>query len=112
MTTFRFVATRVYEKSVGKIMTPIERYRAEAEIRAAPELWPIVPGTGGVRKARAARGGRGKSGGARIIYYFHAAPGMIYLLTAYAKSESENLTEDEKKQWAKYVQAIKRGETT
>lgn len=30
-----------------------------------------MEGTGGVRKLRWRRGGQGKSGGVRVIYYFH-----------------------------------------
>lgn len=65
----RIVATSGYERRVRKLLTPAERAAAELEIALAPELWPIIVGTSGARKARIARGGRGKSGGARVIYY-------------------------------------------
>ena len=63
-------------------------------------------GTGGARKARAARGGRGKSGGARIIYYVVSRRGVVYLLDVYAKSAKEDLTDAEKKEIRKLVAAI------
>lgn len=65
----RVIATTGYDRRARKLVSPAERTTAEMEIALALEAWPIIPGTGGVRKARAARGGRGKSGGARIIYY-------------------------------------------
>jgi hypothetical protein len=74
-----------------------EQVRAELEIAADPLAWPVIPGLGGVRKARAARGGRGKSGGARVLYYVVVRRGTIYLLYAYAKSVQEDIDEDQKK---------------
>ncbi|MCC7016005.1 MAG: type II toxin-antitoxin system RelE/ParE family toxin [Rhodospirillales bacterium] len=94
----RVVATRQYDRRARKLLTAEERARAEVEIAAAPEAWPVIPGTGGARKARAARGGKGKSGGARIIYYFWLGEQLIYLIDVYAKSEKEDLTHAEKKE--------------
>ncbi len=51
----------------------------------------IIPASGGIRKLRWAASGRGKRGGARIIYYFANAAGRIFLLDIYAKNEKENL---------------------
>jgi len=39
--------------------------------------------------------GRGKRGGARVIYYYHSDWLPLFLLTAYAKNEKENLTRAE-----------------
>jgi hypothetical protein len=50
-----------------------------------------------VRKARAARGASGKSGGVRIIYYCLVVNEQIYLLDIYAKNEQENITDASKK---------------
>ncbi|CAN5863446.1 type II toxin-antitoxin system RelE/ParE family toxin [soil metagenome] len=55
----------------------------------------IIPASGGIRKLRWAASGRGKRGGARIIYYFANAAGRIFLLDIYAKNEKENLTADD-----------------
>lgn len=52
----------------------------------------IISTSGGIRKLRWAASGRGKRGGARIIYYFANAAGRIFLLDIYAKNEKENLT--------------------
>jgi hypothetical protein len=50
-----------------------------------------------VRKIRWSRGGAGKRGGARVIYYYHNAEHPLYLLMAYAKARQENLTPEEKR---------------
>lgn len=87
------VYTRPYERSSGAVMTDAERAAAEDEIAADPMAWPLIPGSGGLRKARARRAGKGKSGGARVIYYYVAADGRVILLFVYAKSEREDLTQ-------------------
>jgi hypothetical protein len=57
-------------------------------------------------QARAARGGRGKSGGARVIYYVVTRRGVLYLLDAYAKSAKEDLTDAEKREIRNIIAAI------
>jgi hypothetical protein len=62
-----------------------------------PAKAPVIPGTGGIRKIRIALNGRGKSGGARVLYVDFVVHGVIGLLYAYPKSEKENITDDDKK---------------
>ena len=102
----KVVATRGYDRRARKLFTPAERATAELEIALAPIAWPVIAETGGARKARAARGGRGKSGGARIIYYAVTRRGVLYLLDVYAKSEKENLSDAEKHEIRKIIAAI------
>ncbi|MGD0498168.1 MAG: type II toxin-antitoxin system RelE/ParE family toxin [Bryobacteraceae bacterium] len=42
--------------------------------------------------------GRGKRGGARIVYVYVVIAGRIYLLRCYAKNVRTDLTPEEKKQ--------------
>lgn len=102
----RVVATRGYDGRARKLFTAAERAAAELEIALQPTAWPVVAGTGGARKARAARGGKGKSGGARIIYYVISLRGVVYLLDVYAKSAKEDLTDGEKKEIRRLIAAI------
>jgi hypothetical protein len=55
-------------------------------------------GSGGVRKLRWAAKGKGKRGGARIIYLHVMIAARIYLLRCYAKNVKSDLTADEKKE--------------
>ena len=55
-----------------------------------PEAGDVIPGSGGCRKVRWAASGRGKSGGARVIY-FNATEQAIWLLIVYTKSKFDNL---------------------
>ena len=75
-----------------------------------PECGEIMQGTGGVRKVRVAVGGRGrgKSGGARVIYYFHGSESLpILIFAVFTKNEKANLSDTEKNNLAKLTQAIK-----
>ena len=54
-----------------------------------------MQGTGGIRKLRWAAGGRGKSGGVRVIYYFHNKSLPLFLLTLFGKNEKVNLSKSE-----------------
>jgi hypothetical protein len=64
----------------------------ERSICAAPDRHPTIRGLRGVRKARFARPGTGKSGGGRAIYYVVIGLGRLYMMTAYAKSKQGDLT--------------------
>ncbi|MGI6081056.1 MAG: type II toxin-antitoxin system RelE/ParE family toxin [Candidatus Avilachnospira sp.] len=61
-----------------------------------PEAGDIMQGTGGLRKVRFAFEGRGKSGSVRVCYVDFEEYTVIYLITAYAKKEKDNLTDKEK----------------
>jgi mRNA-degrading endonuclease RelE of RelBE toxin-antitoxin system len=93
----RLLRTEDYKADAAKVFTAEEQEAAEAEIASDPLRWPVVPETGGVRKARARRSGKGKSGGARVIYYYVSARATIYLLMAYAKTVKEDLTAKERR---------------
>ncbi len=86
-------------------MSSRERAIAETSVAAAPDYWPVIAGTGGARKARIALEGRGKRGGARLVYYWQTAEGEIYLLTVYAKNEKEDLSHDDKKKIKALIEA-------
>jgi len=66
-----------------------------------------IPGAGGVRKLRYAAGGRGKSGGVRVIYYFFDEVNPVLALFLYGKNEQANLTPSEKKAAASLAAAMK-----
>ena len=63
-----------------------------------PDAGDVIPGAGGVRKLRWAAKGKGKRGGARIIYVYLVVAARIYLLRCYAKNVRTDLTADEKKE--------------
>jgi hypothetical protein len=63
-----------------------------------PTAGDVIPGTGGVRKICWALEGRGKRGGARVIFFYHDLEMPLYLFTSYAKSDREELSRAEIKE--------------
>jgi len=61
-----------------------------------------------VRKLRVPLQGMGKSGGARLIYYYRGAVGRIYLITAYSKSRKETLSREEQRAIQMLVRTLDR----
>ena len=57
-----------------------------------PLAWPLIAGTGGLRKMRWSLKGKGKRGGVRVIYYWDEASETFYMLYVYPKSEREDLS--------------------
>lgn len=71
-----------------------------------PQAGVIMQGTGGVRKLRWAREGKGKSGGVRVIYYIHDENLPLFLLTIYGKGQKENLSKAECNDLARLVKVL------
>jgi mRNA-degrading endonuclease RelE of RelBE toxin-antitoxin system len=71
-----------------------------------PTCGDLMPGTGGLRKVRVGRAGRGKRGGARVVYYFHDDEIPILLLAIYAKNEKADLSMAQKREFAALVKDI------
>jgi len=66
-----------------------------------PDAGDVVPGAGGVQKLRWAAKGKGKRGGARIIYLYVVIAARIYLLRCYAKNVKTDLTAGERESCGK-----------
>ena len=71
-----------------------------------PAAGTVIAGTGGVRKPRYALGGRGKSGGVRIIYHHRSVKGRLYLVTVYAKNQKDDLTGAERNAMKQVTEAL------
>jgi hypothetical protein len=66
-----------------------ERLGIVTWIAANPAAGRIIEGTGGARKVRF--GGKGKSGGYRVITFFTGTDIPVFLLSIFAKNEKTNL---------------------
>ncbi len=60
-----------------------------------PSAGDLIPGGRGLRKLRVPLPGRGKRGGARVIYYHWVSKEQCYLVYAYAKNVAANLTKEQ-----------------
>jgi hypothetical protein len=103
----RIVRTAFYERRSAKLLNPLELEAMEQFISENPERHPVIPGTGGFRKARWWRQGSGKRGGVRVVYLFVVRPDLIYMADVYAKNQKENLSDAERKALKKISAQIK-----
>ena len=92
-----------YIRRSEKLLSDGERRDVVNYLAAHPKAGDLMEGTGGVRKLRWGRGGQGKSGGVRVIYYFHSEAMPLYLLTLFAKNERANLSKAERNELADLV---------
>ena len=101
------VSLPAYEAQDSALLDEDERAAMEYFIACSPGDHPVIPGTGGCRKARWARRGHGKSGGFRVVYFFLAEPGRVYMASIYAKSRKQTLSAGDHKVLAKIASEIK-----
>jgi mRNA-degrading endonuclease RelE of RelBE toxin-antitoxin system len=101
-------ATNRYERDAKRLLTERERADVRDAIASNPERHPVVPGTGGLRKARWNRHAKGKSGGVRVIYYFWISGDEVYLLHMYAKNEQADMSAADRKVARTFVEELKR----
>jgi len=94
----RIVRTRRYLRDIKRLKaSPDDVERMEQAIAASPLSSPAIQGLRGVRKGRFRIANRGKSGGGRAIYLFLVTENAVIMLMAYAKSEKDDLSADDRK---------------
>ncbi len=97
------VETPFFLRKSAVLLAENERSELIAFLGMNPEAGDVIPETGGVRKVRWAAKGKGKSGGVRVIYYFHSETLPLFLLTVYSKSQQANLTKAERNEYKRLV---------
>ena len=99
--------TPTFSRQADKLFSEEERRALIDFLAENPLAGDAIPGTGGVRKLRVPASGRGKRGGARIIYYYLNEAMPLYALLAYAKAAQPDLTPREKRTVAALAAALK-----
>ena len=101
-------------------LTPFVAFRSEywtdEDLRAmqsfllvSPDAGDLIRGGSGLRKLRWSAQGRGKQGGARVIYYWHVPKHTTYLIYGYVKSERDDLTPQQIKVLGELTKGMKNG---
>ena len=101
-----FAELPYFRKAVGKVLTSSELLRVKIELTGDPSRGALIQGSGGIRKLRVAAQGKGKSGGARMLYYLMADDAII-LCYIYRKSEKETPTPADLKRISKELKREK-----
>jgi RelE toxin of RelE / RelB toxin-antitoxin system len=101
-------------------LTPFVAFRGEywsdedlrglqSYLLVSPDAGDLISGGSGLRKLRWSAQGRGKRGGARVIYYWNVPGEQIYLIYGYVKSERDDLTPPQVKALAALMKDLKHG---
>ena len=96
----------MFQRKASRLLSDSEREEMITYLSEHPCAGVIMEGSGGIRKLRWARSGRGKSGGIRVIYYFYDETMPLYLLTAFGKNEKISLSKKERNLLAKSVEEL------
>ncbi len=95
-----------YEQKASSLLNDSEKQGIINYLAIHPHAGVVMKGIGGIRKFRWASGNRGKSGGVRVIYYFHNKSMPLFLLTLFGKNEKSNLSKAERNELTKLVNVL------
>ena len=95
-----------YIQRSSRLLNESEKKGIINYLASHPQSGAIMQGTGGIRKFRWATGNKGKSGGVRVIYYFHNKSIPLFLLTVFGKNEKDNLSKTERNELAKFANLL------
>lgn len=94
--TFRhtFFKTQILKRRAAELNAWHEIDELKKILDVRPDAGDVIPGGDGLRKIRIPLHGKGKRGGARVIYYFLAAHDAIILVYMFAKNEIADISQD------------------
>jgi len=108
--TREFIRTSYFDKRWNAMGLTDDDLRAlESYLLDNPGIGDIIPGTGGAIKVRWAlkHSGKGKSGGARVIYIDLVRKAHIHLLLCYPKSKQDNMTREQSLYLKQLIETLK-----
>jgi mRNA-degrading endonuclease RelE of RelBE toxin-antitoxin system len=100
------VETCFFYKQSRKLLSEKAMDELKNFLALNPQIGDLIPGLRGIRKTRWQANQKGKSGGARIIYFFHNLNMPVFLLDIYTKSEKGDLSPQQKKIMNRMVDEI------
>ena len=105
-----FVEMSWFTKRLPGRLDDAEYRDFQQKLIANPDIGDVMPGCGGLRKARWVQSGRGKGkrSGVRIIYLAIPEASLIYLVDIYGKDEKDDLSANEKSELAAIMKELKK----
>lgn len=98
-----FVELPIFVRCAESLFTDEDLHRVQMALLEDPLRGDPIPGGHGLRKLRAPLPGRGKRGGARVIYYLRINHERCYLVYAYAKNVAADLTPEQLRRLAEVM---------
>lgn len=89
--------TPTFSRQADKLFNEEEKRGLIDYLATNPLAGDVIPDTGGVRKLRFEAAGRGKRGGARIVYCYLGEAKPVHALLAYGKDAKTDMTPTEKR---------------
>ncbi len=86
------IETPIFTRQVDDQLSDEEFRLLQLHLMEHPDAGAIIPASGGLRKVRWRLPGRGRRGGARVIYCWKTARSRLYLLFLYPKNVRSDLT--------------------
>ncbi len=105
--TITFVETPHFTRQLAECVDDADYRAFQLELLENPERGDLLVGCRGLRKARMALAGRGKSGGARVIYLYLPEDHILYFFLLFKKSDAANLTKSKRNQLGILAEQIK-----
>ncbi len=87
-----FIERPLFTELIADLVDDTQYAAFQKELLLHPEKGDVMRHSDGLRKARLRLPGRGKSGGARVVYLYLGRHETIVLFYVYTKAKSENLT--------------------
>ncbi len=102
-----FIELPLFTEQITDLLDDMDYALFQAELLRWPEKGAVIPQSGGLRKVRMRLPGRGKSGGARVIYLHLPRHDAIVLFYVYTKARRADLSPDQLKRLRHAAAVIK-----
>jgi hypothetical protein len=105
-----FIETTEFTRAISEFLPDHTYAKFQQRLMLNPDQGAVMAGCGGLRKVRMAdsKRGKGKRGGARVIYLYVPTAKRFYLLDVYDKDEKDDLSAHEKKQLRHLSELLKK----
>ncbi len=104
-----FIETSVFTRQILDLVSDDHLRALQDWIATSPTAGNLIKGAGGCRKIRWNTTGTGKRGGIRVIYYWIKDRDLVFLLLAYPKSRTSDLSQAQIKMLGEIVKLELKG---
>ena len=104
----KFIETPKFTDIITKLLKDDQYKELQEYLIKNPKAGATIPGTGGLRKLRWSLDGRGKRGGIRTLYYYADIHSVFFMIYAYPKNVTDNITQKQAKELRGLIEIIKK----